>query len=278
GDRERRDEDRRHRDRGVLLPGRVARGAGGDVHQHAAPSAVAREGDRAAGRRAQRDPVHGRTRPPAEIDGDGRAARRRAAGDDVPDFTKSKSPKARGSKSKGGDEALPGDAPFIMHPDGLGWLYVPSGLKDGPLPAHYEPLETNLANDLYPSQVRNPAANAMERPDNAYAKSPDERFPHILTTYRLTEHHTAGGMSRTLSHLAELQPELFAEISPELAREAGVANGDVVIVSTARGSIRARALVTTRMPSLDIHTSTGVARVHQVGLPYHWGPRGLVIG
>jgi formate dehydrogenase major subunit len=93
-------------------------------------------------------------------------------------------------------------------------------------------------------------------------------------TYRLTEHHTAGGMSRTLSHLAELQPELFAEISPELARDAGVANGDVVIVSTARASIRARALVTGRMPSLDIDGK----RVHQVGLPYHWGGRGLVTG
>ncbi len=195
-------------------------------------------------------------------------------GDDVPDFTKGKSPRARGSKNKGGDEALPGDAPFIMHPDGVGWLYVPSGLKDGPLPAHYEPLETNLQNDVYPLRLRNPAANPMERPGNAYARSPDERFPHILTTYRLTEHHTAGGMSRTLSHLAELQPELFAEISPELAREIGVANGDWVIVATARGEIEARALVTARMPSLDVQGH----RVHQVGLPYHWGGRGLVTG
>jgi formate dehydrogenase major subunit len=195
-------------------------------------------------------------------------------GDDVPDFTKTKSPRARGSKSKGGDEALPGDAPFIMHPDGVGWLYVPSGLKDGPLPAHYEPLETNLENDLYPSQLRNPAVNPMERPGNVYARSPDERFPHVLTTYRLTEHHTAGGMSRTLSHLAELQPELFAEISPELASEAGVANGDHIVIATARGEIEARALVTPRMPSLDVQGR----RVHQVGLPYHWGGRGLVTG
>jgi len=195
-------------------------------------------------------------------------------GDDVPDFTRTKSPRARGSKSKGGDEALPGDAPFIMHPDGVGWLYVPSGLKDGPLPAHYEPLETNLENDLYPAQLRNPAANPMERPGNAYARSPDERFPHVLTTYRLTEHHTAGGMSRTLSHLAELQPELFAEISPELAGEAGVVNGDHIVIATARGEIEARALVTPRMPSLDVQGR----RVHQVGLPYHWGGRGLVTG
>jgi len=196
------------------------------------------------------------------------------SGNDVPDFTKEKRPDFPGDVEKGGDEALPGDAPFIMHPEGVGRLWVPSGLKDGPLPAHYEPLESNFTNPLYPKQQRNPAANMMERPDNVYASSPDERFPHVLTTYRLTEHHTAGGMSRTLTHLAELQPELFAEISPELAAELGVANGDFVTVSTARGSIEARALVTNRMPSLDV----AGRRVHQVGLPYHWGSRGVVTG
>jgi formate dehydrogenase major subunit len=199
--------------------------------------------------------------------------KREWVGHDVADFTRGKPPDYKPDAEKGGDEALPGDAPFIMHPDGMGWLWAPSGLKDGPLPAHYEPLESNVRNPLY-EQQSNPAALTLERPDNPYASSPDPRFPYVLTTYRLTEHHTAGGMTRTLSHLAELQPELFAEISPELAREAGVANGDVVIVSTARASIRARALVTTRMPSLDINGE----RVHQVGLPYHWGPRGLVTG
>ena len=194
-------------------------------------------------------------------------------GHDVADFTRGKAPDYQPEKGKGGDEALPGDAPFIMHPDGMGWLWVPSGLKDGPLPAHYEPLESNVRNPLYEQQT-NPEAKPLERPDNPYASSPDQRFPYVLTTYRLTEHHTAGGMTRTLSHLAELQPELFAEISPELAREAGVANGDFVTISTARASVRARALVTTRMPSLEING----ALVHQVGLPYHWGPRGLVTG
>ena len=196
------------------------------------------------------------------------------AGDDVADFTKAKRPDAKGDAGKGGDEALPGDAPFIMHPDGVGWLFVPSGLKDGPLPAHYEPLESNLVNDLYPDQLANPAADRKERPDNAYANSPDVRFPYILTTYRLTEHHTSGAMSRTLAHLAELQPELFAELSPELASEVGVVNGDCIVVATARGEIEARALVTGRMPSLDVQGR----RVHQVGLPYHWGGRGLVTG
>jgi len=195
------------------------------------------------------------------------------SGDDVPDFTKTKRPDYPGDDEKGGDEALRGDAPFIMHPDGAGWIWVPSGLKDGPLPAYYEPLESNVANPLY-AQQSNPEAKKMERDDNPYASSPDARFPYVLTTYRLTEHHTAGGMTRTLSHLAELQPELFTEISPELAREIGAANGDTVTISTARGSIQARALVTNRMPSLDVDGK----RVHQVGLPYHFGYRGLVKG
>ena len=199
--------------------------------------------------------------------------KREWVGHDVADFTRGKAPSYKPEQGTGGDEALAGDAPFIMHSDGMGWLWVPSGLKDGPLPTHYEPLESNVRNPLY-EQQSNPEALKLERPDNPYADSPDARFPYVLTTYRLTEHHTAGGMSRTLSHLAELQPELFAEISPELAREAGVANGDVVKISTARGSIRARALVTTRMPSLQINGGL----VHQVGLPYHWGNRGLVTG
>jgi formate dehydrogenase major subunit len=195
-------------------------------------------------------------------------------GDDIPDFTRGKRPDFAGDESRGGDEALPGDAPFIMHPDGVGWLWVPSGLKDGPLPSHYEPLESNLPNAVHPQQQSNPASNRMERPDNAYASSPDARFPYVLTTYRLTEHHTSGAMSRTLSHLAELQPELFAEISPELAKEIGVTNGDVIKISSARAEIEARALVTGRMPSLDVQGR----RVHQVGLPYHFGGNGLVTG
>ena len=96
----------------------------------------------------------------------------------------------------------------------------------------------------------------------------------MLTTYRLTEHHTAGGMSRTLPHLAELQPELFAEISLELAAEEGIANGEWVTIATPRGIVEARALVTARMKPLSIDGK----RVHQVGLPYHWGPRGIARG
>ena len=196
-------------------------------------------------------------------------------GNDNSDCKKTMPPDHKGELEKGGLEALDGDKPFGMHPDGRGWLYVSSGLKDGPLPAHFEPLESPVSNAIYPEHPTNPPASKKERPDNPYAKSPgDPRFPYVLTTYRLTEHHTAGGMSRVLSHLAELQPELFAEISPELARIAGVANNEWVTIFTPRALISAKALVTARMPTLQIDGKT----IHQVGLPYHWGWKGMATG
>ena len=193
---------------------------------------------------------------------------------DTPDFTSDKAPDYVPPPGARGDAALGGDAPFIMHGDGLGWIWVAEGLKDGPLPVHYEPFESPVSNRLYRQQV-NPSADRKSRSDNAYAQSPgDPEYPYVLTTYRLTEHHTAGGMSRTLSHLAELQPELFCEISPALAREVGVENGECVRVSTPRGAIDARALVTPRLQPLTVQGRI----VHQVGLPYHFGGRGLVRG
>jgi formate dehydrogenase major subunit len=63
-----------------------------------------------------------------------------------------------------------------------------------------------------------------ERPENPYASSPDDRFPYVMSTYRLTEHHTSRAMSRMLPHLAELQPGFFCEISSELASERGIEN------------------------------------------------------
>ena len=96
----------------------------------------------------------------------------------------------------------------------------------------------------------------------------------MLPTYRLTEHHTAGGMSRYVSHLAELQPEFFAEISPELARRTGIVHGGWLTIFSPRGVVDARAMVTARIPPLTIDGAV----VHQVGLPYHWGRKGLVTG
>jgi formate dehydrogenase major subunit len=193
---------------------------------------------------------------------------------DVPDFTRTKAPNYQPPKHAQGDEALAGDKPFILHPDGTGWIFAPKGLADGPLPTHYEGWEAPVANPLYPDQQNNPAAMRDERPENRYASSPDDRFPYVMSTYRLTEHHTSGAMSRMLPHLAELQPEFFCEISPELASERGIENGGWVTVMTPRGIVEARALVTRRMRPLLIDGKM----VHQVGVPYHWGFRGLVKG
>jgi formate dehydrogenase major subunit len=193
---------------------------------------------------------------------------------DVPDFTRTKAPNYQPPKHAQGDEALAGDKPFILHTDGTGWIFAPKGLADGPLPTHYEGLEAPVSNPLYPDQQSNPAAMRDERPENRYASSPDDRFPYVMSTYRLTEHHTSGAMSRMLPHLAELQPEFFCEISPELASERGIENGGWVTLMTARGIVEARALVTRRMRPLLINGKM----VHQVGVPYHWGYRGLVKG
>jgi formate dehydrogenase major subunit len=194
---------------------------------------------------------------------------------DNPDYEKEMPPDAPPDLHGGkGTRALGGARPFTLHPDGVGWLYVASGLKDGPLPSHYEALESLVANPLY-RQQSNPVADKKQRPDNPYSNSPnDARFPYVLTTYRLTEHHTAGGMSRHLSHLTELQPELFTEVSPELAAEIHLEHGEWASIVTPRATIEARVLVTPRMRPLRIDGRT----VHQVGLPYHWGYRGQVTG
>jgi len=194
-------------------------------------------------------------------------------GIDVPGFVKGKAPDYEPGVDAEGLDAIPGDAPFILHEDGLGWIYVPRGLKDGPFPTHYEPLESPVSNALY-SHDTNPVVRWFPRGENRFAPPGDSKFPFVLTTYRLTEHHTAGGMSRFLSHLAELQPEMFAEISPELASELKISNGDYICVVTLRGAIEARALVSRRIRPLALNGKT----VHQVALPYHYGTAGLVRG
>lgn len=201
--------------------------------------------------------------------------KREWTGLDNPDFTQAKAPGYQPYKGAKGDDALAGDKPFIMHPDGVGWLWVSSGLKDGPLPAHYEPLESITHNPLYPAHDVSPVADKKERPGNAYAfPGGDDRFPYVLSTYRLTEHHTAGGMSRQLPHLAELQPELFAEISPNLAQKLGIEHGGYMVIATMRGMIEARALVTERIQTLTVNGRP----LHQVCVPYHFGYKGKVTG
>ncbi|KOV92974.1 formate dehydrogenase [Streptomyces sp. NRRL B-3648] len=199
-------------------------------------------------------------------------------GHDVPDFKKDKAPDHEPPEDASGPEALSGTDPFIMQADGKAWLYVPSGLTDGPLPAHYEPQDSPFPNLLY-DQQRNPVRQLLRpHPDNRYQPSGDEPgsgvFPYVATTYRLTEHHTAGGMSRWQPYLAELQPEFFCEVSPELAAERGLAHTGWATIVSARGVVEARVLVTDRMAPLTVHGR----RLHQVGLPYHWGPNGYSTG
>jgi formate dehydrogenase major subunit len=192
---------------------------------------------------------------------------------DVPDFAATKPPSYKPEPGAKGDAAIPGTGPFIVNGDGLGWLFAPVGLKDGPLPIHYEPLESPVPNLMYQQQY-DPAVRKFDRPDNPYNLPQDPRYPYVVTTYRLTEHHTSGAMSRWIPWLNELQPELFAEISPSLAEEKGVDNADWVTIGTSRGKIHCKALVSDRIPVYDFEGR----KLHTIGLPYHWGPNGLVKG
>jgi formate dehydrogenase major subunit len=195
-------------------------------------------------------------------------------GYDVPDFIADRPPSYRPAKDATGIDLLAGTDPFIMHADGKGWIFAPSGIQDGPLPSHYEPQESVVANLLYAQQC-NPCRMEWNRPDNPYHRAWDDpRFPYAITTFRLTEHHTTGGMSRWLSWLCELQPEMFCEVSPDLAREKGLTNGGWATITTARAEIEARVLVTDRIPPLRVQGRT----IHQIGLPYHWGSVGRVRG
>ena len=197
-------------------------------------------------------------------------------GYDVPDFAVTKAPNAQPRPDGIGLDAMSGLDAFIMKADGKGWLYVPSGLVDGPLPTHYEPVESPVQNLLYPKQQLSPVYKhwAKGKNYNQVATVGDSRYPHVITTYRLTEHYLAGAMSRWLPWLAELQPELFIELGRALADEKGIRNLDWVKISTPRREIRAKALVTDRIGVMNIAGK----RVHHVGMPWHWGWEGLSTG
>jgi formate dehydrogenase major subunit len=205
------------------------------------------------------------------------AGQGRWVGDDVPDFEPTKPPSYVPPDGARAEAAIAGKHPFIMQSDGRGWLFAPAGLVDGPLPTHYEPSESPFANRLY-GQSANPARQRLPDPRNRSHPSDGEpgaeAYPYIFTTYRLTEQHTAGGMSRFLPYLTELQPAMFCEVGPELARERQLEHGGWATISTARAVIEARVMVTERMGSLVVSGK----RTHQIGLPYHWGSRGLTPG
>ena len=201
----------------------------------------------------------------------------RWVGRDVPDFEATKPPSYRPPEDAVGPAALRGDDPFIMQADGKAWLFVPNGLQDGPMPTHYEPHESPLRNALY-GQQGNPTRKVYGRDDNPSNPSPPEPhsdvFPHVLFTSRLTEHHTAGGMSRNLPFLSELQPAMFVEVSPQLAEQVGLTHLGWATLVSSRSAIEARVLVTERLRPLRVQDRL----VHQVWVPYHWGYTGTVTG
>lgn len=190
-------------------------------------------------------------------------AQKKWVGYDVPDFAVTKAPTDPGGRD-----------PFIMLTDGKGWLFGP--LADGPFPEHYEPLESPIKNPL--SGVQNNPAIKIWTTDQDKEVGDHigtaDKFPIVATTYRLVEHWQAGAMSRMLPWLAEAQPELFVEMSKDLASRKGIQNGDKVIVSSARGQITAVAIVTDRVQPLVVDGK----KVDLVGLPWHFGWAGIATG
>jgi len=178
---------------------------------------------------------------------------------DVPDFNPFLAPDAKN-----------GEKPFIMRADLVGGFFGP--LNDGPFPEHYEPVESPARN-LLSSQQINPVAKIWKVPDgrNELAPVGSTDYPYVITTYRLTEHHLSGVMSRYLPMLAELHHSHFAEISQELARELGIQNGERVTVMSPRGKVHVTAMVTNRLKPFVIDGKT----VHQIGVPWHWGWNGV---
>jgi formate dehydrogenase-N alpha subunit len=180
-------------------------------------------------------------------------------GNDVPDFVPTKAP----TDPTGTD-------PFIMNKDGVGLLYAPT-LNDGPFPEHYEPFESPVVNP-FSSQEMNPAAVVIEGDFNKRGFKAD--FPIVATTYRVSEHWQSGTMTRNQEWLSELVPHMYIEMSEELAKEKGIKNKDEVIVSSARGEIKAYAMVTKRFKPHKINGKN----VHQIGMPWHFGYKGIATG
>jgi formate dehydrogenase major subunit len=199
----------------------------------------------------------------------------RWTGTDVPDFVATTRPDYRPdwSRRPHGMDALRGDSPFIMEADGKCQLFVPTGLKDGPLPTHYEPVESPVRNPLYGQQF-NPAAKLWTREGNELHAPEDPRFPYVFSTFRLTELHCGGIIGRVAPHTAELQPEPFVEIAPELAAALGIRHLDWTVLSTLRGEIEVRAMITRRVRPFVIDGRL----VHQVGMPWVYGWNGYAHG
>jgi formate dehydrogenase major subunit len=196
---------------------------------------------------------------------------------DVPDFVPTTRPDYVPDFSHGplyGMAALSGADPFIMETDGKSQIFSPSGLKDGPLPTYYEPVESPVRNPFYPAHQYNPAAKIWAQPGNELNPPEDPQYPYVLTTFRLTELHCGGIISRVVPHTAELQPEAFVELPPELAKDLGVEHLGWTVLSTRRGEIEMRAMVTERLRPFRIEGKL----VYQIGVPWVFGWDGYARG
>ena len=158
-----------------------------------------------------------------------------------------------------------GKLPFIMQQDGFG-AFFGNGLAEGPLPEHYEPLESPLAYNPLSKQLNNPVL-AIYNTDKDIIASADERFPIVMTTYSATEHWCSGAITRWQSWLTEAMPEAYVELSEELAAERGIKNGEKIEVHSARGKVTAVAMVTKRFKPFIIEGKL----VHQIGSTFNYG-------
>jgi len=169
---------------------------------------------------------------------------------DVPDYKPDSPPEA-------------GLGAFIMLPEGVARLFVPGQFAEGPWSEFYEPMEAPVANPLHPKQSSNPAVKPFKTDFDKLGK-PDE-YPIVCTTYRLTEHFHY--WTKNNAYNIQLQPEFFVEIPEELAKEKGIENADKVRVTSARGSIEGKAMVTKRIKPMMVAGK----KVYQIGFPIHWG-------
>ena len=159
-----------------------------------------------------------------------------------------------------------GKLAYIMTTDGYAQLYGP-GRLDGPFPEHYEPAETPVAQHPFSKQLSSPVYKFHTSDMDKLAKAADPKYPIVLTTYSMTEHWCGGGETRNVPNLLEAEPQLYVEMSPELAKEKGIANGDGVIVESARGKVEAIAMVTVRIRPFKVMGKTA----HLIGMPFAYG-------
>ncbi len=152
---------------------------------------------------------------------------------------------------------------FIMKPAGFGHIFGP-GRADGPFPEYYEPLECPVDKHPFSNTLHNPTALKFKGEAHPVC---DPRYPFICSTYRVTEHWQSGVMTRWTPWLLECEPQIFCEMSPQLAELRGIKNGEKVILENERGTLWAIAIVTQRVQPFTIMGT----EVHQVGIPWHYG-------